>query len=53
MVAVFSDFLLAADCEGEDVGINDEGTDDVDEFVDLKPFDLIPNSPVVSFARLP
>lgn len=53
MVAEFVEFFLAAGREGEDVGINDEETDDVDEFVDLESFDLIPNSPAVSFVRLP
>lgn len=53
MVAIVVEFFLQADGEDEDVGINDKGLDDVDEFVALESFDLIPNSPAVLFARLP
>jgi hypothetical protein len=53
MVAAYAEFFLAAGIEGEDVGINDKGLDDVDECVALESFDLIPNSPAVVFARLP
>jgi len=52
MVAIFAEFFLAADGEDEDVGIN-EGLDDVDEFVALESFGLIPHSPAIAFARLP
>ena len=53
MVAIFVEFFLAADGEDEDVGINGEGLDDVDEFVALESFGLIPHNPAIVFARLP
>ena len=53
VAACLEDFFLAAgDDEGEDVGINGAGLDDVGVSAAIESFGLIPNSPAIGFPGL-